>query len=137
MTYKYKAQIDAEYICSEAKIEGVDCEGEAAVRELKSKKTFRSYIEEISKCAVWDLDSNFIKDVVITAVDAGCEGPDVISAHIEFSFSCDKNIPDWESEEWDDYLYDIRNGIMFKIQVDEDFANFLINEGGHVEVTKA
>lgn len=132
---KYKATLDAEYICTEAEINGDFYEGEDAIKKAKKIKELSKKISEIEKFLKWDIDSEHIKNVKAENIKAKfTEYGDAISAQIDFKFEYKSNVSDWTDEKYDDAMYDLCNGFLFNVKEKNDFLTFSVNEGHHIEI---
>jgi hypothetical protein len=131
----YKATLDAEYICTEAELNGDFYDGEDAIKRVKKIKGFSEKLSEIEKFLKWDIESEYIKNVKVEKINAKfTEYGDAISAQIIFKFDYKSKVSDWTDEKYDDAMYDLCNGFLFNVKEKNDFIIFLVNEGYHIEI---
>lgn len=113
----YKATLDAEYICTEAELNGDFYDGEDAIKRVKKIKGFSQKLSEIEKFLKWDIDSDHIKNVKAEKINAKfTEYGDAISAQIIFKFDYKSKVSDWTDEKYDDAMYDLCNGFLFNVK---------------------
>jgi hypothetical protein len=132
---KHCVNLSAEYFCHEAEINGKSYERQEAVEQLKSSTGFKKQVDNIAKCLVWDLDTDKIDDLRLIKVTASwSDYGDVINAEISFSFNTDIDLSAIDGDIYEDLIYDLANGFLFRMKSRNSYATFLIDEGYSIEV---
>ncbi len=132
---KHCVNLSAEYFCHEAEINGISYERQEAVEHLKSSTGFRKQLDNLAKCLVWDLDTDKVDDLELKKVIASWSGyGDVINAEISFSFKTEIDLSATGTDIYEDLIYELANGFIFKMKHRSSYAVFLIDEGYSIEI---